>query len=96
MIVTKKQDLKHGDVVTIVGSVSKKDSSIFHVKTSSCEIPVRYKEILGYTTGHVVVTGTVDSEGTVVEDSVIPLKEGLDMKLFDDFISVSKQFPEII
>lgn len=96
MLVTKKHELKHGEIVTLVGVVSKKDSTLFYIKTHSCEIPVRYKEILGYTTGHVIVKGTVDSEGVVVEETVIPLKEGLDLKLFDDFANLSKQFPEII
>lgn len=96
MIVTRKQDLKLGESVTIIGTVSKKDTSIFHIKTNTCEIPVKYKELLGYTTGHVVVMGTVGSDGIVLEENVVPLKEGMDLKLFDDFLNISKHFPNII
>lgn len=95
MFVMNNDELKTGDVVTVIGKVSRKESDLLYIKTQHSEIPIRYKDIVSYTNDYVVVTGVVDGFGNVDEQTVDLLDENFDSATFYDFYTTSKSYTEI-
>lgn len=95
MYVNTRNDLVKGQNVTVVGKVARIDGRTIYLSINNQQIPVVAKNVASYASGVVAVTGIVDMQGNVIEEKIVQLEEDLDTNLYNDFVEISKKFPEI-
>jgi hypothetical protein len=90
-----KDDLREGERVKIIGKVTRIESPKIYLETPKGEVAVKYVNLHKYVKSYLCVTGVVDDEGCIIEEMVDHLDDNFDVSVHEDFVRVSKSFPEL-